>query len=39
MNMVVTDTGPLLHLHQVEAAHVLAYLGIITDSSRASQLA
>lgn len=29
MNVVVTDTGPLLHLHQVGAAHLLAHLGTI----------
>ena len=29
MNVVVTDTGPLLHLHQVGAMHLLAYLGNI----------
>lgn len=27
MNVVVTDTGPLLHLHQVGAAPLLAHLG------------
>jgi predicted nucleic acid-binding protein len=27
MNVVVTDTGPLLHLHQVGAMPVLAHLG------------
>ena len=29
MNVVVTDTGPLLHLHQVGAMHLLAHLGDI----------
>ncbi|MCB0117251.1 MAG: hypothetical protein KDD84_24295 [Caldilineaceae bacterium] len=29
MNVVVTDTGPLLHLHQVGAIHLLAHLGNI----------
>jgi predicted nucleic acid-binding protein len=29
MNIVVTDTGPLLHLHQVGAMHLLAHLGSI----------
>jgi predicted nucleic acid-binding protein len=29
MNVVVTDTGPLLHLHQVGAAHLLAHLGSV----------
>ncbi len=29
MNVVVTDTGPLLHLHQVGAARLLAHLGNI----------
>ena len=29
MNVVVTDTGPLLHLHQVGAMHLLAHLGSI----------
>lgn len=29
MNVVVTDTGPLLHLHQVGAMHLLAHLGNI----------
>lgn len=29
MNVVVTDTGPLLHLHQVGAIHLLAHLGSI----------
>jgi hypothetical protein len=27
MNVVVTDTGPLLHLHQVGSIHLLAHLG------------
>lgn len=27
MNVVVTDTGPLLHLHQAGAIHLLAHLG------------
>lgn len=29
MNVVVTDTGPLLHLHQAGATHLLAHLGNI----------
>jgi predicted nucleic acid-binding protein len=29
MNVIVTDTGPLLHLHQVGAMHLLAHLGSI----------
>ena len=29
MNVVVTDTGPLLHLHQVGAMHLPAQLGSI----------
>jgi predicted nucleic acid-binding protein len=29
MNVVVTDTGPLLHLHQVGAMHLLAHLGSV----------
>ncbi len=27
MNLVVTDTGPLLHLHQIGAAGILSHLG------------
>jgi len=27
MNVVVTDTGPLLHLHEVGALHLLAHFG------------
>jgi hypothetical protein len=29
MNVVVTDTGPLLHLYQVGAMHLLEHLGCI----------
>jgi predicted nucleic acid-binding protein len=29
MNVVVTDTGPLLHLHQVGFMHLLAHLGTV----------
>ncbi len=29
MNMVVTDTGPLLHLHQVGAMYLLEHLGML----------
>ena len=29
MSVVVTDTGPLLHLHQVGAMHLLAHLGSV----------
>ena len=29
MSVVVTDTGPLLYLHQVRAMHLLARLGSV----------
>lgn len=29
MKVVVTDTGPLLHLHQAGADHLLSHLGDI----------
>jgi hypothetical protein len=33
MNLVVSDTGPLLYLHQVSAMHLLAHLGSVVGSA------
>jgi len=33
MNVVVSDTGPLLNLHQVSAMHLLAHLGSVVGSA------